>query len=104
VANLGVNDYLSFSINGLVELPAYLITWFCLDKIGRRWSLFFTMVLGGLACIATSFFPQGAFFVIAIPHKKMGSYIRSKVDHQQFCFSGQVWHSWIVWYHLHFRG
>ena len=59
VSNLPVNDYLSFSINGAVEVPAYFIMWALLDTVGRRWPLCISMLLGGAACISTMFVPVG---------------------------------------------
>ncbi|VIO97102.1 Uncharacterized protein BM_BM11809 [Brugia malayi] len=53
ISNLPVNDFLSFIINGAVELPAYFLIWPLLDAIGRRWSLAAPMILAGLACIST---------------------------------------------------
>lgn len=59
IANLEVNDYLSFTINGAVEIPAYLLSWPLLARIGRRWPLCLSMLLGGLACASTMFVPVG---------------------------------------------
>ncbi|VDM18148.1 unnamed protein product, partial [Wuchereria bancrofti] len=53
ISNLPVNDFLSFIINGAVELPAYFLIWPLLDAIGRRWSLAGPMILAGFACIST---------------------------------------------------
>lgn len=52
-----VNDYVSFIINGAVELPAYFIIWPLLSLIGRRWSLASSMLLAGIACVSTMFAP-----------------------------------------------
>uniref|UniRef100_A0A915PXC4 Major facilitator superfamily (MFS) profile domain-containing protein n=1 Tax=Setaria digitata TaxID=48799 RepID=A0A915PXC4_9BILA len=57
ISNLPVNDFLSFIINGAVELPAYFIVWPLLGTIGRRWSLAGPMILAGLACISTVLSP-----------------------------------------------
>ncbi|VDM91375.1 unnamed protein product [Litomosoides sigmodontis] len=57
ISNLPVNDYLSFIINGAVELPAYFLVWPLLDAIGRRWSLAGPMIIAGLACISTILTP-----------------------------------------------
>ncbi|VDN52937.1 unnamed protein product [Dracunculus medinensis] len=57
ISNLPVNDYVSFIINGAVELPAYFIIWPLLSLIGRRWSLASSMLLAGIACVSTMFAP-----------------------------------------------
>ncbi|XP_006826119.1 organic cation transporter protein-like, partial [Saccoglossus kowalevskii] len=48
------NPYVSFFLSGAVEIPAYLVTWYLLDKVGRRWIICVFMVFGGVALIATA--------------------------------------------------
>nr|XP_006825792.1 PREDICTED: organic cation transporter protein-like [Saccoglossus kowalevskii] len=50
-AALGTNPYTAFLVSGAVEIPAYLLCWFLLDKVGRRWLLCSFNVLGGIALI-----------------------------------------------------
>ncbi|CAG5109184.1 Similar to CarT: Carcinine transporter (Drosophila melanogaster), partial [Cotesia congregata] len=47
--NLGVSDYLAFFIGGIVEIPSYFITWYAMDRLGRRWVLCLTMLLASFA-------------------------------------------------------
>lgn len=61
--NLGVSDYLAFFIGGIVEIPSYFITWYAMDRLGRRWVLCMTMMLGGLACVSCMFVPEDAVWV-----------------------------------------
>ncbi|XP_058789832.1 organic cation transporter 1-like [Phymastichus coffea] len=61
--NLGVSDYLAFFIGGVVEIPSYVITWYAMDRIGRRWVLCMTMLLGGVACVSCMFVPEDAVWV-----------------------------------------
>lgn len=53
-ADLGGNDYVSFFLSGLVEIPAYLL---CIPLIGsflgRKWSTSILEIIGGVACICT---------------------------------------------------
>ncbi|XP_035734250.1 organic cation transporter 1-like isoform X1 [Vespa mandarinia] len=56
--NLGVSDYLAFFIGGIVEIPSYVITWYAMDRLGRRWVLCLTMLLGGVACVSCMFVPE----------------------------------------------
>ncbi|XP_071956471.1 organic cation transporter protein-like [Antedon mediterranea] len=58
-STLGVNDYIAFWISGIVEIPACLLCMFVVDKFGRRWSLCYTMLIGGVACILTIWTPTG---------------------------------------------
>lgn len=58
--NLGVSDYLAFFIGGAVEIPSYVVTWYAMDRWGRRSTLCFTMLLGGIACVSCVFVPTEA--------------------------------------------
>lgn len=64
--NLGVSDYLAFFIGGVVEIPSYIITWYTMDRWGRRWILCLTMLLGGMACVSCMFVPEDAVWVTVI--------------------------------------
>ncbi|KAG7213259.1 hypothetical protein KM043_002559 [Ampulex compressa] len=61
--NLGVSDYLAFFIGGIVEIPSYVVTWYAMDRLGRRWVLCLTMLLGGVACVSCMFVPEDAVWV-----------------------------------------
>ncbi|XP_020285317.1 organic cation transporter 1-like isoform X1 [Pseudomyrmex gracilis] len=61
--NLGVSDYLAFFIGGIVEIPSYFLTWYAMDRLGRRWVLCVTMMLGGIACVSCMFVPEDAVWV-----------------------------------------
>lgn len=51
--DLGGNEYLNFFLSGAVEVPAFLVLWPTMEVWGRRWNVCLTMVIGGLACLAT---------------------------------------------------
>ncbi|KAJ8315875.1 LOW QUALITY PROTEIN: hypothetical protein KUTeg_008025 [Tegillarca granosa] len=53
--NLGGDFYLNFFIQGLVELPAYVICQALLNVTGRRILHCTSMILGGICCICTIF-------------------------------------------------
>ncbi len=55
---LGGNEYLNFLLAGVAELPTYFFLWPTMDRWGRRWTLCFSMILGGSACLATLSFQQ----------------------------------------------
>ena len=42
-----------------MEIPSYVITWYAMDRLGRRWVLCLTMLLGGVACVSCMFVPEG---------------------------------------------
>ena len=49
-----------------MEIPSYFIGWYIMDKWGRRWILFGTMMIGGLSCISCMFVPLGKFILLTI--------------------------------------
>lgn len=57
---MGNDEYLSFFLSGLVEIPGYLFCWAVMDRWGRRWPLCMLMVVGGLFCVATVLMPEDA--------------------------------------------
>lgn len=59
-ADLGVSSHLGFFISSAVEIPSYFVGWYIMDKWGRRWILFATMMTGGISCICCMFVPLGA--------------------------------------------
>ncbi|XP_030828584.1 organic cation transporter protein-like [Strongylocentrotus purpuratus] len=61
-SNLGVNDYVAFAVSGAVEIPACLLAVVAVEIkfIGRRISLSASMLVGGVACLFTTFIPPGA--------------------------------------------
>lgn len=44
--SLGSNQYVSFFLSAVVELPSYLCCWYFMDTWGRRWPLSLAMILG----------------------------------------------------------
>ncbi|KAI8481835.1 hypothetical protein Bbelb_404400 [Branchiostoma belcheri] len=58
---LGGDDYISFFFSGLVEFPALLMSIVVIEKWGRRAPHVMFMVVGGLACICTTFVPSDLF-------------------------------------------
>ncbi|XP_014665354.1 PREDICTED: organic cation transporter protein-like isoform X2 [Priapulus caudatus] len=56
---LGESDYVNFALSSAVELLSYPILFCVIDRWGRRWPLCISMMLGGVACIATVLVPSG---------------------------------------------
>lgn len=57
--DMGVNAYLAFCLIGVVEMGACILAMPSLNILGRRLTLFGTMLPGGFACIAAIFIPPG---------------------------------------------
>lgn len=58
---LGSNQYLSFLLSSVVELPSYFICWVIMDRWGRRWPLCLCMIVAGVSCMSTVLFPSGIY-------------------------------------------
>ncbi|XP_033625385.1 organic cation transporter protein-like isoform X1 [Asterias rubens] len=58
-SDLGVDDYVAAFISGAVELPAYLSSWFTIQRWGRRLPLALYLATGGVACLTTIFIEPG---------------------------------------------
>ncbi|CAG0881073.1 unnamed protein product [Darwinula stevensoni] len=57
---MGSDEYMSFFLAGLVEIPSYLCCWFLMEEWGRRWPLCASMIVGGTAAIFTVVMDQDA--------------------------------------------
>ena len=55
-----INSSFNIIFSSAVEVPSYFIGWYFMDKWGRRWILFSTMMIGGLSCISCMFVPVDA--------------------------------------------
>ena len=69
-ANLNVSSHLGFFISSAVEIPSYFLGWYFMDRWGRRWILFATMMTGGVSCICCMFVPLGK--CITVYYVKIG--------------------------------
>ncbi|KAJ6636137.1 Solute carrier family 22 member 5 [Pseudolycoriella hygida] len=57
---LGGNKYTNFIWIGLSEIPAVLSSYVLMDRLGRKWSIFLSMMISGSACIITEYLPEDA--------------------------------------------
>ncbi|XP_023336870.1 solute carrier family 22 member 8 [Eurytemora carolleeae] len=55
------NIYLIFFLAGLVEIPADILPFILLNRFGRRWTLVFHYILGGILCMSTAAVPLGVY-------------------------------------------
>lgn len=56
---LGSDQYMSFLLSSLVEIPSYLLCWVVMDRWGRRWPLCVCMILSGVSCTITVLLSEG---------------------------------------------
>ncbi|KAJ1531644.1 hypothetical protein ONE63_000315 [Megalurothrips usitatus] len=52
------NQYLNFMLVCLIEVPAGLVTWLMMERIGRRASMCSSLILTGVSCLAYLFLPD----------------------------------------------
>eukprot|EP00057_Strongylocentrotus_purpuratus_P021880 XP_011676354.1 PREDICTED: organic cation transporter protein [Strongylocentrotus purpuratus] len=71
-SNLGTNDYLAFAISAGVEIPAFIMDVFIIEYFGRKPSLIFCMLLGGVACVSTAFITPGVVLTTVAMIGKFG--------------------------------
>lgn len=53
--NLAGNKYFNFCLVSMIEMPAILFNGYFSTRVGRRWSLFGSMLLCGFSCISSVF-------------------------------------------------
>lgn len=58
-SNLGGNDYINFIIFAAVEIPAYSLGLLFLDRVGRRFILCSSLLLGGATLLIIPAFDSG---------------------------------------------
>ncbi|XP_017766247.1 PREDICTED: organic cation transporter protein-like isoform X1 [Eufriesea mexicana] len=54
------DKYLNFILVAIVEIPAYFLTWFLTDYVGRKATLSSSFLLSGAFCLAIEFVPTGS--------------------------------------------
>jgi MFS family permease len=60
------NPHLMLFISGIIEVPAYFVSIKLIDRLGRRPVISFCLILGGLACIVTTYLPQDSYTMTTI--------------------------------------
>ncbi|XP_076385126.1 solute carrier family 22 member 21 isoform X1 [Megachile rotundata] len=55
------DKYTNFILVAVVEIPAYFLTWFLTDHIGRKATLSSSFLLSGAFCLAIQFVPTGSW-------------------------------------------
>lgn len=63
VGALGLDVFVTFTVAAATECPADIILTLTLDRWGRRWLAFGTMVLSGVFSIIATAFPIGSLFM-----------------------------------------
>lgn len=69
VGSLGLDLFLTFTVASATELPADTFLTIVLDRWGRRWLSFSTMVFSGLFSLAAAAVPSGKMDFFKICNK-----------------------------------
>ncbi|XP_023709170.1 organic cation transporter protein isoform X4 [Cryptotermes secundus] len=54
---VGGNQFTNFILVALIELPAYVVFYFAMDRLGRKCTLCLSLILSGVSCISFAFLP-----------------------------------------------
>ncbi len=52
---LGINDYIAGFVSGGIEIPGILLSWWMVDRYGRRFTTSSAYTTSGVACLITMF-------------------------------------------------
>ncbi|PSN36798.1 hypothetical protein C0J52_19390 [Blattella germanica] len=55
--SVGGNKFTSFILTAFIELPAYIVFYFTMDRFGRKLTLSASLMLSGICCISFAFIP-----------------------------------------------
>ncbi|XP_069952101.1 organic cation transporter protein-like [Cherax quadricarinatus] len=64
--SLSGNIFVNFIATMLVEIPSFIFTFYVIDRLGRKASLSFVFLLGGVACIVSGFIPEGNNWLVVV--------------------------------------
>jgi OCT family organic cation transporter-like MFS transporter 4/5 len=68
--SVGGNKFTNFILVALIELPAYVVFYFTMDRFGRKSTMSASLVIAGISCISFAFVPLGKgtpSFALLIP-------------------------------------
>jgi OCT family organic cation transporter-like MFS transporter 4/5 len=57
--SVGGNKFTNFILVALIELPAYVVFFFAMDRFGRKSTLSASLMLSGVSSISFAFVPTG---------------------------------------------
>ncbi|XP_076228645.1 organic cation transporter protein isoform X2 [Nomia melanderi] len=60
------DKYVNFILVAIVEIPAYFLTWFMTDYVGRKVTLSSSFLLSGVFCLAIQFVPSGSWSFVPL--------------------------------------
>ncbi|GAB6032575.1 hypothetical protein CHUAL_011464 [Chamberlinius hualienensis] len=88
-AKLGVSDYLAFALLGLVETPSCLLSWWAMQRWGRRLTTFVAMLVVGIVCMANGFVPED-YSVLNVILPTVGKFFITGTFSIVYIFAGEL--------------
>ncbi|MPC07993.1 Solute carrier family 22 member 3 [Portunus trituberculatus] len=64
--NVGPNMFVTFTIVGFVEFPADLLTMITMEKLGRRHTTVWSLILSGVVCLIIAFVPPAYSLTVLV--------------------------------------
>ena len=81
--NIGGSYRLNFLINGCLEIPAYALSMWVIQKGGRKWPYVSLMIAGGVVLASTTMVPKGQYW--------MNWPVLALAMAGKFCLTGKHW-------------
>lgn len=70
--SLAGSPYLNFVLVSLVEIPGYLLSYFTMQKIGRKWSVSVALIFAGISLVIAPFVHQKPYKTVLFLAGKIG--------------------------------
>lgn len=88
--SLGGNKYINFMVIASAGIPAMLLCYIMLEKLGRRWCLFVSLAVGGSCIIASKILPP-AYTIVSITLFFIGKCFITVSFTSVYVYTSELW-------------